>query len=143
MIFDCISDNIPPQMKILNMVISILMHFYNLVSNWSVASRKKPHKAYVMKCDVINDVKLFPTVYCRIYCRKFLTLSNQTSRCKSKCIRSSVYTHYYLEVWIIKVKMDKIRNEYNQVPHLTTNTTWESDKPQFNITNESQESFIN
>ena len=22
-------------------------------------------------CDVINDVKLFPTVYCRIYCRKF------------------------------------------------------------------------
>ena len=33
----------------------------------------KPHKAarYPTKCDVINDVKLFSTVYCRIYCRKF------------------------------------------------------------------------
>ena len=29
----------------------------------------------------------------------------------------------------------KIRNRYNQVPRLTQNTTWESDK---NITNESQ-----
>ena len=41
--------------------------------------RCKPHNAarHLMKCDVINDVKLFPTVYRRIYCRKFLTLSNQ------------------------------------------------------------------
>ena len=34
----------------------------------------------------------------------------------------------------------KIRNQYNQVPHLTQDTTWESDKPQLNITNKSQES---
>ena len=42
--------------------------------------RCKPHIAarHSTKCDVINDVKLFPTVYRRIYCRKFLTLSNQT-----------------------------------------------------------------
>ena len=48
-----------------------------------------PHKAacHLTKCDVINDVKLFPTVYGRIYCRKFLTFSNQTLRYKSKCIR--------------------------------------------------------
>ena len=41
--------------------------------------RCKPHNAarHLMKCDVINDVKLFPTVYRRIYCCKFLTLSNQ------------------------------------------------------------------
>ena len=39
------------------------------------------------KCDIINDVKLFPTVYGMIYCRKFLTLSNQKSRFKGKCIR--------------------------------------------------------
>ena len=25
-------------------------------------------------------------------------------------------------------KLAKIRNQYNQVPHLTKNTTWESDK---------------
>ena len=51
--------------------------------------RCKPHKAarHPTKCDVINDVKLFPTVYRRIYCRKFLTLSNQRSRYKLMCIR--------------------------------------------------------
>ena len=51
--------------------------------------RCKPYKneSHPTICDVINDVKLFPTVYRRIYCRKFLTLSNQMSRYKSKCIR--------------------------------------------------------
>ena len=39
----------------------------------------RPHYAahHLMKCDVINDVKLFPKAYHRIYCNKFLTLSNQ------------------------------------------------------------------
>ena len=36
-------------------------------------------------------------------------------------------------------KAAKIRNRYNQVPHLTKDTTWESDKTQLNITNKSQE----
>ena len=49
------------------------------------SERCKPYNP--TKCDVINDVKLFPTVYRRIYCRKFLTLSNQTSRYTIKCIR--------------------------------------------------------
>ena len=51
--------------------------------------RWKPHKVarHSTRCDVINDVNLFPTVYCRIYSRKFLALSNQTSRYKTKCIR--------------------------------------------------------
>ena len=31
---------------------------------------------HTMKCCIIEDVKLFPTVYHRIYCRKFLTLTN-------------------------------------------------------------------
>ena len=39
----CIFNNIPPQMKILNMVIPILMHFYSFLSNRSIASRRKPH----------------------------------------------------------------------------------------------------
>ena len=42
-----------------------------------------------MKCDVIRDVKLFPTIYPRIYRRKVLTLSNQTSRYNTKCVRMS------------------------------------------------------
>ena len=64
MISERISDDIPP--NILNMVIPILMHFCSL-------ERCKPHNAvrHLMKCDVINDVKLLPTVYHRIYCRKF------------------------------------------------------------------------
>ena len=36
-------------------------------------------------------------------------------------------------------KVTKIRNRYNQVPHLTHDTIWEIDKTQLNITNESQE----
>ena len=57
--------------------------------------RCKLHKAAQRRAssnknDVINDVKLFPPVYRRIYCRKILTLSNQTSRYKSKCIKMAV-----------------------------------------------------
>ena len=53
----------------------------------------EPHKAarHQTKCDVITDVKLFPTVYRRIYLRKSLTLSNQTSRYKLVCIRNLNY----------------------------------------------------
>ena len=56
------------------------------------SERWKPHKAtrHPTKCDVINDVNMFPAVYRRIYCCKFLTLSNQTSRYKSKCIRINI-----------------------------------------------------
>ena len=43
MIFERISNDIPPQMKLLNMVIIILMHFCSSVWNWSVASPTKPH----------------------------------------------------------------------------------------------------
>ena len=65
MISERISHDIPPQIKILNMVIPILMCFYSLVSNLSVASHLKPHKGlrHQIKCGIINDVKLFPTVY--------------------------------------------------------------------------------
>ena len=49
----------------------------------------KPHKAarHRMKSDLTINLKLFPTVYHRIYCHNFLTLSNQTSHSKSKWIR--------------------------------------------------------
>ena len=36
-------------------------------------------------------------------------------------------------------RVAKIRNRYNQVPHLTQDTTWEVTKTQLNITNKSQE----
>ena len=41
---------------------------------------------------VNNDVG-FPIVYRRIYCRKFMTLSNQTSRCICKCIKIENFHH--------------------------------------------------
>ena len=92
MISERISYDIPPQMKILNIVIPILMHFCSFVECW------KPHKAahHPTRRDVINDVKLFPPVYRRIYCRKFLTLSNQTSCYKIKCIRIQYLFNYSL-----------------------------------------------
>ena len=82
MISERISDDIPPQIKILNIVIP---HSNALLK----LEHCEPHKAarHPTKGNVIDDVKLFPTVYCRIYCHKFLTLSNQTSRYKRKCIR--------------------------------------------------------
>ena len=66
---------------------SALLQFRPELERW------KPHKAarHPTRCDIINDVKLFPTLYRRIYCRKFLTLSNQTSRYEIKCIRNCVY----------------------------------------------------
>ena len=44
----------------------------------------KLHKTarHPTKCDVINDFKQFPKVYCRINCHKFLALSNQMLRYK-------------------------------------------------------------
>ena len=51
----------------------------------------KPNKAacHPTLCDVINYIKLLPTVCC-----KFLTLSNQTSRYKSKYIRIWFYLQW-------------------------------------------------
>ena len=54
-------------------LIPILIRLCNCVSNWSIASHRKLH------CDIINKVKLFATVYRRIYWRKFSTL---TIRCR-------------------------------------------------------------
>ena len=58
--------------------------------------RLKPYKAarHPTRCDIINDVKLFPTVYGRIYRRKFLMLSNQMSRYKIKCVRIKVIVRH-------------------------------------------------
>ena len=52
-----------------------------------------PHEAarHPTKCDVISDIKLFSTVYQRIYFCKYLTLSKQMSRYKFKYIRILYY----------------------------------------------------
>ena len=68
-------DDIPPQMKILNMIIPILMHFCSYVSNSSIESHIKLH---VIQQYVTSN-------YFQQY--KYLTLSNQTSCYKIKCIR--------------------------------------------------------
>ena len=82
MISECISWDISPQIKILTHSNALLQYRLEL-------ERCKLHKAACRptKCDVINDIKLFPTVYPRIYCCKFLMLSNQMSHYKSMCIR--------------------------------------------------------
>ena len=80
-----ISDDIPPNEN---------FEYGYPISNSLIQSplklgRYKPHKAACqpMKCDAINDVKLFLAVFHRINCRKYLTLTNQTSRYKCKSIR--------------------------------------------------------
>ena len=71
MISNCISDDVPPQMTILNMVILVIMHLCScLILKYLFPHNSehcKPHKVacHQAKCDVINGIKLFPTLYCR------------------------------------------------------------------------------
>ena len=65
---------------------------YSLVNQWKATLR--------------NDVG-FPTVYRRIYCRKFMTLSNQTSRCICKCIRIEDLTFMVMHCWIYQIRCGK------------------------------------
>ena len=72
-----------------------------------------------------NNVE-FATVHHKIYCRKFVTLSNQTSRCICK--------NAFIVVYDVKVRSKaKIGNRYNQLPTLTYDAIWEYDKIQENI----------
>ena len=82
MISNCISEDIPFQMKILNMVIPILMPFCSFVSK---LKRCKLHKAacHPTKRGIINDInylRQYITEY--NYCRKCLRY--QTRRCVTK-----------------------------------------------------------
>ena len=104
------------EIKILNMVIPILMHYKHFPFKKTVkmyfvvpirqatASCIKPLASCIYslvnqwKATLRNDVG-FPTVYRRIYCRKFMTLSNQTSRCICKCIRIVVYRFYCMALF--------------------------------------------
>ena len=54
--------------------------------------RCKPYEAAHLprKCDIVNDVKLFPAVYRRIYCRKFLTLSIRGCVANSSALESKM-----------------------------------------------------
>ena len=92
MISKRISDDIPPQMKILNMVIPILIHFCSFVANWYITSRIKPHVIQQ------NVTELMTSSFSRQYIAvlqdipsKILTLSNQMLCYKIKCIRISLY----------------------------------------------------
>ena len=87
-----ISDDIPHQMKILNMVIPILMCFYNLVSNWSVASCIKPLKGVRHPTKKTISDSISQDILSQIF-----DLSNQMLRYKSKCVRMYIF---YLQVSI-------------------------------------------
>ena len=57
MISERISDDIPPQMKILNIVIPILMHFCSFVSNGSVDSRIKQHVVMLLCLTTFTSIE--------------------------------------------------------------------------------------
>ena len=95
MIYERISDNIPPQMKILNYdhphsaSIMYYKHFPFKKQRKCTLKRLGPWKATLR-----YDVE-FATVYHRVYCRKFMTLANKTSHCICKYIRISEYNTLY------------------------------------------------
>ena len=83
----CILEDIP-QMKILNMVISILMCFCACLPLFHLKlEHYRPNKAacHPRKCDVNNDIKTISDSMSQIYCH-FLALSNRTLLYNSKCI---------------------------------------------------------
>ena len=51
-------------------------------------------------------------------------------------LERTVKQHHKSKDWLT-IKKAKIRNRYNQVPHLTRDTIWESDKTQENIKHKS------
>ena len=50
---------------------------------------------------VINDVKLFATVYHAIYCRKFLMLSNQRSVTKSSALELKNISYFSIKTYVV------------------------------------------
>ena len=63
----------------------------------------------------------------------FLTLPQIKSFRFSRSEKKSIVSYYKVR------KTAKIRKRYNQVSHLSQDTTWESNKNTINITNKSQE----
>ena len=57
--------------------------------------RCKLYKAacHPMKCGVINDVKQFPTVYCRIYCRNFWRYPIRCRVTKASALEFSIWLY--------------------------------------------------
>ena len=49
------------------------------ISFAQIRAMQAPQCGFWFSYDIINDLILFTTVHCRIYCWKFLILSNQTS----------------------------------------------------------------
>ena len=90
----------------LNMVIPILMHFLTF-THWNQLFSAKNigcvNDVYSLHWPitsaVAHDVGL-PTVYHRIYCRKFPTLSNQTSRYILRCIRMCISRIKFMLSWV-------------------------------------------
>ena len=76
-------------------------------------------------------IMLLVFVICNIYCL-LNTVYFMPNLCFKLCIMRC------LNLFKVR-KTAKIRKRYNQVPHLTQDTTWESNKNTINITNKSQE----
>ena len=87
-------------------------HSYALLQFHLKLDSCKPHKAarHPTKCDVINDAEQFLTVYRKIYCRNFLTLSNQTSSYKSMCIR--IHGDCAVNYYKIQTPLDRKQSLY-------------------------------
>ena len=92
---------------------------YYLHKTASAVSCVKPN-ASQWEATLRDDVG-FATVYRRIYRRKFLTLSNQTSRYIRECIRMEQYvkqqnnTYYFWREWHETTKSDLLGFEGNDM----------------------------
>ena len=86
MLFDCISEDIPPEVKTLKMVIHIVMHFCSFVSNWSIAIHIVTYHPTI--CDIINVSNYFPQFIAGYIVAIFLCYSIRCCITKSSALES-------------------------------------------------------
>ena len=99
---------------------------WNLYANLYYTSHEYIHMIPLCLSMTYCDVATFPLV--------------SWVRCSAWLYRSWSLPSFLLFFNIYKVrKTAKIRNPYNQVPHLSQHTTWKSNKITINITNKSHE----
>ena len=66
--------------------------------------RYKPHNArHLMKCDVTNDIKLFPTVYGRINCHKFYHYPIRSSVTKASALEFTLFVISFWSFWLFSI----------------------------------------
>ena len=122
------SEPLTPDLDILGNTSIVRIHVFSSILFWSyslILWRNKPFRQPLKACLELNSHVIH------------LHMAISSRQITSKQRRSDLDATFLLYDKVRK--LTKIMNRYNQVPHLTKDTIYESDKTQLDITNENQE----